>query len=359
MKVVVYPADRFGCGVFRMIAPGEVLRRAGHDVTVVRPQDRQVTVHMSGQEVVKVDTDADVVVFQRVTNSRMAQAISVLRRQGVAVVVDVDDDLTSIHPSNPSWESLHPRNEGRRMRDGGVSMNSWRNLSAACRAATLVTVSTPALLPVYAAHGRGAVLDNYLPAAYDDIPHTDSDVIGWPASYHSHPNDPDALGGAVARLVAEGARFMVRGDPTGAGPAFGLTSDPEGFAVPIDQWPSAVADIGVGLAPLADTRFNRSKSRLKPLEMCAAGVPWVASPRAEYERLHRLGAGILAERPRAWYRELKRLRESPAMRAELSEAGRLVAAGQRLEDHSWRWLEAWEKALNLQRGVPAPSAVVA
>lgn len=357
MKVIVLPADSAGCGTFRMIEPGESLHRAGHDVHVVKTSDRSVRVHMQGEEVVKVELDADVVVFQRVTNSRMAQAVAVLRRQGVAVVVDVDDDLTAIHPSNPAWAALHPKNEGKGLQGGTVSMNSWRNLGAACRAATLVTVSTPALLPVYAAHGRGAVLDNYLYSAYDNLTHTDSDVIGWPASFHSHPNDPDAVGGAIARHVSEGAKFITRGDPTGSGVAFGLGADPEGHGVPIDQWPSAVAEIGIGIAPLADTKFNRSKSRLKPLEMCAAGVPWIASPRAEYSKLHALGAGILADRPRTWYRELKRLRESPALRAELSEAGRAVAATQRLDDHSWRWMQAWERALSIQKEERARSVV--
>lgn len=358
MKIVVYPADRFACGMFRMIAPAEALQRAGHDVHIVRAEDRSMRVHMRGEVVEKVETDADVVVLQRVTHSRMAQAIPVLRRQGVAVVVDVDDDLTSIHPSNPAWRGLHPRNEGRRYSDGTVSMNSWRNLSAACRAATLVTVSTTALLPVYASHGRGAVLDNYLPATYNDIPHTDSDVIGWPASLHSHPNDPEVVGGAVSRLVSEGARFEVRGESAGTGHAFGLLSDPVSEKVSLEDWPSSVAALGIGIAPLADTKFNQAKSRLKPLEMCAAGVPWVASPLAEYARLHGLGAGILADRPRAWYRELKKLRESESLRRELSEAGRAVAAANRLDDHSWRWLEAWTRALELQRGAPVPSVSV-
>lgn len=357
MKVVVYPADSQACGMFRMSAPGESLKRSGHDVNVVRTQDRAVRLHMRGEEVTKVETDADVVVFQRVTHSRMAQAIPILRRQGVAVVVDVDDDLTSIHPSNPAWHGLHPRNQGRQYRDGTVAMNSWRNLSVACREATLVTVSTTALLPVYASHGRGIVLDNYLPSSYDNLPHTDSDVIGWPASLHSHPNDPEVVGGAISRLVSEGARFEVRGDPAGTGHTFGLSSDPAGGPVPIEDWPASVARLGIGIAPLSDTKFNRSKSRLKPLEMCAAGVPWVASPRAEYARLHGLGAGILAERPRSWYRELKRLRDSASLRAELSEAGRVVAAANRLDDHSWRWWDAWTRALELQRGVREPSVV--
>ena len=157
----------------------------------------------------------------------------------------------------------------------------------------------------------------------------------------------------------EGAEFVMRGDSTGAGRAFGLAADPPGGGVPIEEWPTAVAALGVGIAPLADTRFNAAKSWLKPLEMSAVGVPWVASPRAEYRRLHAMGAGVLADRSRTWYREVKRLRESPAMRQELSQAGRAVAEQLRLRDHFWRWAEAWQKAVELDRATPRPQPVAA
>lgn len=359
MKVVVYPADRWGCGSFRMIWPGEQCAAAGHDVHVVEQDQRSVRLVMERDTVRDVLVDGvDVVVLQRVTHAYMAQAVSVLRAKGVAVVVDVDDDLSAIHPSNPAWAMHHPGNEGRRMAGGQVNRHSWRNLAAACRDASLVTVSTPALLDVYARHGRGVVLPNYLPDHYYGLPRTDSDVIGWPGSFHSHPNDPEAVGGAVARLVDEGAEFVMRGDPAGAGKAFGLGADPAGGGVPIEAWPRAVASLGVGIAPLADTRFNAAKSWLKPLEMSAAGVPWVASPRAEYARLHAMGAGVLADRPRTWYRELKRLRESAALRAELSEAGRAVAEQLRLRDHAWKWADAWSHAYELQQATPRSRVAV-
>jgi hypothetical protein len=348
VKIVVYPADRWGCGHFRLIWAAELLAAAGHDVTVIRAQDRSVQLVMDRDVVRDVLVDADVVVFQRLTHAYMVQAVSVLRTKGVAVVVDIDDDLTAIHPDNPSWEAYHPRNEGRRMAAGQINRHSWRNLSKACRDATLVTVSTPALLDVYAGHGRGQVLPNYLPDQYFGLPRVDSDTVGWPASYHSHPDDPEVMGGAVARLAADGAEFRMVGDPVGAGPALGLGQDPPGAPAELAQWPAAVAGLGIGIAPLADTRFNRAKSWLKPLEMCAAGVPWVASPRVEYRRLHAMGAGVLADRPRAWYRELRRLRESSAARQELSDAGRAVAAQMRLADHAWRWAEAWGRAAELQ-----------
>lgn len=342
-----------------MIWPGEQCAAAGHDVRVVAQDQRAVRLVMERDTVKDVLVDnVDVVVFQRVTHVYMAQAVSVLRAKGVTVVVDVDDDLSAIHPSNPAWAMHHPGNEGRRMVGGQVSRHSWRNLAMACRDATLVTVSTPALLDVYARHGRGVVLPNYLPDHYYGLPRTDSDVVGWPGSFHSHPNDPEAVGGAVARLVDEGAEFVMRGDPSGAGKAFGLAADPVGGGVPIEEWPRAVAELGIGIAPLADTRFNAAKSWLKPLEMSACGVPWVASPRAEYQRLHAMGAGILAERPRTWYRELKRLRESAALRQEMSEAGRAVAEQLRLRDNSWRWQEAWQKAYEMQQATPRARVAV-
>jgi len=347
VKVLVYPSDSFGCGSFRAIWPGGLCAAAGHDVEVVRSQDRRVRLVLENEVVKDVLVEADVVVLQRVTHFRMAQAVSVMRAKGVAVVVDVDDDLSSIHPSNPAW-SLHRPGHG---------PHSWHNLAQACRDATLVTVSTPALLDVYAKHGRGHVLPNYLPDMYYEQSRQDSDVIGWPGSFHSHPNDPEAVGGAVARLVDEGATFVMRGDPTGAGRAFGLAEDPVGGGVAIEEWPASVASLGVGIAPLADTRFNACKSWLKPLEMSATGVPWVASPRAEYKRLHRMGAGLLAERPRAWYRELKRLRESAALRLELSEAGREVSEQLRLADNAWRWIDAWGRAFELERAMPRSGVV--
>ncbi|WP_264925725.1 hypothetical protein [Streptomyces sp. A012304] len=328
-------------------------------MTVVAPGNRSMRLVMERETVRDVLIDGvDVVVMQRVTHAYMAQAVAVLRSKGITVVVDVDDDLSSIHPSNPAWATHHPGNEGRRMAGGQINRHSWRNLAAACRDATLVTVSTPALLDVYARHGRGVVLPNYLPDHYYGLPRTDSEVIGWPGSYHSHPNDPEVVGGAVARLVDEGAEFVMRGDPSGAGKAFGLAADPPGGGVPIEQWPAAVASLGVGMAPLADTKFNACKSWLKPLEMSACGVPWVASPRVEYARLHAMGAGILADRPRGWYRELKRLRESAGLRQELSEAGLAVAEQLRLRDHSWRWMDAWQRAYEMQQAKRQTAVVV-
>jgi Glycosyl transferases group 1 len=360
VKVYIWAADNYGCGHHRAHWPAQVLQRAGHQVVVVPPQTRSLPIYTdraSGQIAhVSYPVDADVLVFQRLTDRRVVETFGWLRAHGLAVVVDVDDDLAAIHPANPAFEVMHPR------RAAAGSPHSWRHLADACRQATMVTVSTPELLKRYAPHGRGRVVPNTLAAHYYGLPRRPPDAaatIGWPGNIYSHPDDPQATGGAVGRLVRAGHPFRVIGDPAGLGRPFGLDADPAGTGdVSLADWPATIATLlSIGLAPLADTRFNAAKSWLKPLELAACGVAWVGSPRVEYRRLHQLGCGLLAEGPRDWHRHLSRLLASPALRGELAEAGLQVAAQLKLADHAWRWWEAWADALALQRaGNPARPA---
>lgn len=340
-----------------MIWAAEELARQGHDVTVIPPENRNIQLDMAGETVRDVvppeDGFPDVIVLQRLTHPWMAQAVAHLRRHGVAVVIDVDDDLSHIHPRNPAFEALHPRNARNFNPASRDRPHSWENLKLACRDATMVTVSTPALLDSYAAHGRGRVLFNVLPDVYAKAVHTDSDVVGWPAALASHPDDPSATDGAIARLVNDdGARFRVIGPAAGTGAAFGLRRDAEGMTkdTPVLEWAQAVATLGIGIAPLADTRFNAAKSWLKPLEMSAVGVPWVASPRVEYQRLHDRGAGLLADRSRTWYRHLAQLRASAEYRTDVAQRSREAVADLTFAAQAWRWWEAWSDALAIQRG---------
>lgn len=357
MTVVVYPADRYGCGYHRLIWPAEELIRTGHDVHVIEQEKRKLefVVDDAGQvHDVKIAEGITALVFQRVTHPYITQAVKVLTARGIAVIIDVDDDLTSIDPGNPAFQALHPKRES-------AQGHSWRNLSEACRYATLVTATTPALIDRYAAHGRGRVLPNFLARHYYDVEHDDSRIIGWPAALHSHPNDPAVVGPAIARLVAEGERFHVTSTGEGAGRAFGLADDShvEMLRAPVElsDWPRALAErIGIGIAPLADTKFNAAKSWLKPLELAAVGVPWVGSPSVEYRRLNSAGCGVIAKTPQDWYKMVRFLARNEWFRREESEKGRAVAREFALEKHAWRWWEAWQDAVDMQRTLtPAAS----
>jgi hypothetical protein len=392
-RVFLYPGDNQGCGKLRMIWPAAHAERHGADVTVELPNDRRLRLgidgigHVGTVNIADGDTehlltrdDADVVILQRPTHQWLAEAVPVLRGQGVAVIVDIDDDLSHVHPQNVAWIQLQAdryRHElilqgyrgpqlkeivANAARARAPYRHSYLNLEAACRDATLVTCSTARLTRVYAKHGRGRVLPNYLPEHYYGHPRVDSPNICWPASIHNHPDDPGAVGNALARVLREtGVEFTTIGeheltDPIGrhistVGKRFGLPIEPQPRrAVPIDDWPGFLAGVGIGICPLAQSTFNASKSWLKPLELSAAGVPWIGSPRAEYRRLHDLGCGLLAEGTADWYRLLRELIKSESRRAELSEQGRAIAGTLRLADHIGEHMQAWEDASNADRG---------
>lgn len=351
-------ADAHGCGWFRVGWPAQRLIEQGFDIELVQPDARSLFLSMGrdGMPVdVRMPADAEVVVLQRVTNKFMAAAIPLMRAKGIAVVVDIDDDLAAINPNNPAFHALHPRNEGLPGANGQISHHSWAHLTTACRNATMVTVSAPALLHRYAPHGNGRVVPNMLPDFYYGRERIDTDRVVWPAALMSHPDDPSAVGNAVARLVnLDGADFDVVSTPAGTGRAFGLSEDPPGIqaGVSVTEWPDAILGVrpGIGIVPLADTLFNKSKSWLKGLELSALGVPWVGSESApEYRRLHALGAGVLAANAKQWYRQLRDLRASQAAREDLAGRGLAVAAGLRMRDGAWRYHEVWEEALKLQR----------
>lgn len=346
MRVCVAPADTHGCGWYRLLFAAQYLKSQGHDIQIILPTQRHHGLSGTMEDGklidVQVPEGVDVMVLQRVTHGPVADAIPLMRAKGVAVVIDIDDDLDAINPTNPAWAALHPQSD---------TQHDWATAALACRRATLVTVSTPALLRRYAPHGRGVVLPNCVPGLFLKLDRQDSPVIGWGGSVHSHPDDLQVTGTAVQRLMTEGHMFQVVGPGEGVKEALRLPREPLATGnIEIGDWAVNVARLGIGIAPLALTRFNTSKSHLKMLEYAAVGVPPVVSPLPEYERLHREhGVGVLAAKPSQWYRELRRLATDDTWRTEVSERSRAGAAQWTVEQHAWKWAEAWSDALRIQR----------
>lgn len=394
MRVIVHPADRGGCGHYRLIWPAEVLAAQGFDVTIVDDyeyplawidtltgrealgivgdarQFRQVVQAMTGElalarrrgatdtEMLRIQTryiaecrdvaaqsghstiDADVVVLQRVVHADRVELIRALQDLGIAVVVEIDDDLHAIHRRNPAWAPMNPLNDPKINRD---------HLMRACELADMVTVSTPALARRYARHGRFTILPNFVPARYCDIvryPH-DGTTIGWSGSVATHPGDLDVTGGGVAHAIRDtGAELLVVG--TGKGVADALRHDGPIRStswVDIDVYPQQLAMLDVGVVPLARSAFNDAKSWLKGLEMAAVGVPFVASPTEPYRAFHNLGFGFLADTVDEWRWQVGELARNVQRRVDLCGLYRSrVRSAFTIEQQSERWVDAWTRA---------------
>ena len=352
MKVYILPADPYGCGHYRLIWPANVLQQMGHEIVIMPPnRDSGFMARMverdDGTQALtglRIPADADVIVLQRPSHPLQPDMIKMIRANGIAVVVDMDDDMSSIHPDNIAFHLYRPTS---------TSPFSWRHALESCKEATLVTTSTRLLQKVYAKHGRGQVLDNFVPAAYLDFPKSDAGTFGWAGTTKSHPNDLQITGTAVQKLINEGHPFQVVGGKSKVKECLRLNTAPAVTgSIPLVDYVRHIAEhLDVGMVPLAPTSFNTSKSRLKGIEYMSVGVPWVGSPREEYRRLHReSGCGLLADTPKDWYSKLKLLITDDVLRKEQAEAGREFMKGQTYQANAWRWWEAWTRALDIERG---------
>jgi len=351
VKIYVYPADRTGCGYFRLIWPAQALRAKGYSVEIMDPRHRafNALVDVNTDKVldVQVPTDADVIVLQRVTHRHIAESIPFIRAKGVGVVVDIDDDLAAIHPRHPAFVNLHPHKDPLKVGNKNSLYHNWHNTALACRDASIVTSSSQELHDRYANHGRGFVIRNYLPDFYLQVAHEDSDRVGWGGSVMSHPDDLDVLGRSVKLLIGSTDRdFHVIGPEWGVAEALNIDASRVVATGPVDmhKWPEALTNLGIGIAPLSDTRFNGSKSWLKPLEYAGLGIPCVMSPRREYREISKHGIGISASKPDQWFKKLRQLTTDDVYRRELGWHAREVAAQMTIPIHAYRWAEAWTSA---------------
>jgi len=382
MRVEAHAADLGGCGHYRLIWAAEALMAGGYDLDLVLPDTGKANIDCivsleataaAGAPVLgglRHPPSCDVLVLQRPMTAHLVDVIRFHRAAGVAVVVEVDDHFEAIDPANVAWPTVQPRLNPHR---------NFHHLREACRIADLVVVSTPALAAHYGRHGRVVVIENHIPRAYlHALPDQHDDLrLGWSGSVDTHPRDLQVTRGAVARVLR---RHDLTFHLIGAGrvhftdPDTGLdveTTDPrivknlsfydgQRFAhtngwLPLGAYSRAMAELDIGIVPLALSAFNEAKSWLKGLEWAALGVPFVASPTGQYRDLVAQGAGRIAGRPRDWERELDLLITNDDYRGELAQAGRRVAGRWIIEDHADRWWNAWQTAAEnyATRKVPA------
>ena len=366
MKVQAHAADMGGCGHYRMIWPAQ----AAHfnelaDVDLRTPDDGTPAFPLSvdvmataraGRTVLAEelagDIDADVVVIQRPLTPALVTVCRALKRAGIAVVVELVDDFEHIDPRNTAWPTVQPHlaehNGGR----------SWRNLAECCDIADLVTVSTPALAARYGAHGRVAIIPNYVPTRYlhtiaPPRPASDQTVrVGWSGSLNTHPGDLETVAGPVASVLARhGLTFHHIGEPDQARMRQALALPASvpyattGAWLPLGQYPAAMALLDIGIVPLRPGPFNEAKSWLKGLEFAAVGVPFIAAPTGPYRQLaDEYGIGLVAATRRDWRALLERLVVDVDYRYELGEQNRARARALTLEPNTDQWANAWHQA---------------
>lgn len=344
MKVAALSADEGGCQFYRMAEPARVARDLGVDIEVghlldVNAEQNKstgiVTVH-------EIYTDADLIIIQRPLDNAFTSMIQQAKRQGIATIVELDDDFENISPRNIAYTPIN--------KDTHYGPH-W--VRAAAEIADHVTVSTPALQR-YALHGRSTVLRNCVPRSIFDIKKTssgDSPIIGWTGTVQTHPDDLQVTKGAVAEVAKNnGLSVGIVGDGRQVRSLLRLGPETEMTAtgwMPREDYYQTMADtMDIGIVPLETSPFNQAKSALKGLEMAALGIPFVASATREYELAEVCGIGKTAKAPGDWRRQLQRMLDRPAETEKITEEYQdLIYNGYTYEVNATDWIDVWEQTI--------------
>lgn len=324
-KTVVYAREADASSFYRLVEPAAVLVERGYDVECIQLGGK------AGFVAVNPETTSTVVV-NRPIQADMATVVEDLVKLGVRVVVDMDDDFDHIRSTHSMY---------------GIDTT---HLHRACKAASVVTVTTPALLGVYG-YGHGVVVPQAIPARYLGVENAISHYglwVGWSGTVTSHPGDLQASEGGIAKFLRENidTASLAYVGPFNQRPAVKRALKWRGPVfchgwVPLSKYPEAIAQFDVGVVPLESCTFNDAKSCLKGLELAALGVPFVASPSPEYRTLHEQGAGILAKTRNDWSRSLAKLASDPDYRAQVALEGRQTALSRTLEAQHALWVSSW------------------
>ena len=106
-------------------------------------------------------------------------------------------------------------------------------------------------------------------------------------------------------------------------------------------------DFDIGIAPIADTEFNRCRSHIKALEYGALGIPVVASSVGPYRDFVQHGVtGFLVRNNHEWVTALRTLVNDEQLGLQMRQAARDLAASQTIRANVERYERVMAVAAN-------------
>lgn len=326
--------DGKGCGYYRMTLPLGELARHGHQVDFFQQGVDLIQNSLGRAE------DYDVIVGQRFLSYDGLVPWRRARKPQNRLVYENDDDLFSVTMEN--WGAYN-------------TFKKWdvrEAIRAYSETANLCTVTTPELAEALAEEipsAKFAVLPNFIPElALSERERTERPRIGWVGAA-SHALDIHEATSPVRRFLKRMPGWDLYLGGTDYRPSFNfrdwdrmihggwiqVNDDPQGFY--------GLMNFDIGIVPLLDTRFARSKSALKCLEYNARGIPVIASDVTPYSQYVRDGEnGFLVKHEHEWLSRLMELANDDDLREKMSTRSREIAAENTIEGNWQLWEQAYQ-----------------
>jgi glycosyltransferase involved in cell wall biosynthesis len=343
MRILASHDGGSGCAWYRMIVPLEAVAEHSKDTSVTFRCGGVASMDDPPPQLKVDDVEGqDVMIAQRVN---AYEGLGLWRRWNTPwrrTVYENDDDVFNITHDN--LQAYDAYKSGSELREA---------VKRYCDTASLITVSTPYLGDMHREMSSDArvpveVLPNYINSWVLDLKRDENHRprIGWMGGA-SHVRDIEQAANSVKRfmkrhrdwdLFVSGTdyrrSFKVEANRSFYIPWLHVTNDPKMFYRAID--------FDIGICPLLDTQFARSKSPIKALEYSARGVVPVCSDVEPYHNFIHDGVdGFLVKTEHEWLNRLETLANDEDLRIMMGAAAKENARKYLIEDHWQEWVNAY------------------
>lgn len=357
MRILAFTSGYDGCGYYRISLMAKYLNKL-EDFHV------KVTTEYKPSEIEK----ADILILQKQVNTKALKYVEYAKKLGKKVVTEVDDDYFNIPKSNPAYKYY---------------VNRKDDLIAFYKASDALTVSTPHLavqlgkfnpnvysipnsldfkfLDSFKSMGDEELYRHVKYFTKDNKEITREDVtkmqegktvIGWGGS-PTHYDDLKQVSSTLIDICKE--------DPSVLLVMMACSTQDILDEVPKDQlvlvapspiflYPKnlSVQNWDIGLCPIQDNIFNKSKSNLKYLEFASNKFACICSDVENYSNTVTDGeTGLLSSNdPESWYSAITKLRDNVDLRKSIAEKGySFVRENYNMGNNYKNWLTVYRDIL--------------
>jgi glycosyltransferase involved in cell wall biosynthesis len=304
----------------RMDLTGKILRKRGYPIITEARYNPDGSLYVPEQ--------FDIAIFSR---PHASNAIKELKKQGVKVIVDQDDDFWSIPKSHVAYNSIGP---------GSPVM--LKALEDCLKMADVVTTSSQVLVErLGQISGRPTIMipngfnvENSLWHLPRNKRGADFVNIGWCGTV-THRQDFLQCLDALLKISKNfsNVRVVIGGDPEIYDYLSPIPEMHKLFLphVPYGMYPHILTYMDILLAPLVNDTFNQAKSDIKCVDAGVRHMPWVASRLPAYEDWGK--GGILVDSNKGstntgkWMEAIMSLVFDAELRKSLGEEGWAKANG--------------------------------
>lgn len=344
MKILAAHDGGSGCTWYRMYLPLKAMAELSDETEVTFVSALMGRANTTTDEVLSSPAQADgmdLFVAQRVNHWGGLATWRRMRTPERHTVYENDDDVWHITRENPAYE--HYR-EGSDIREA---------VQRYCDTASLITVTTPYIGDLHREMSPCTpvtVLPNYIPEWALKLEHDDRQGhprLGW-AGGSSHERDVQVVGDSVRRFLKRFPDWHMYVNGVDFRKEIKAPADRSHYIrwIQVCRQPKLyyrTLDFDIGLCPLLDTAFSRSKSPIKALEYMARGIPVIASDVEPYRRFVRHGEnGFLVKYDHEWLKYLTLLAGDEDLRLRMSAAALETARENTIEGHWQEWEQAYK-----------------